>query len=121
MADAKHTVKAVPGTQHVRVEIGGRVIAESRRPVLVHETGLPVRYYLPPEDVALEVLEPTDTRTHCPYKGDASYWAYRDAAGQVTRDVAWAYPEPLADVALIKGHLSFYETRATVTVDGDAL
>ncbi|MGW0659744.1 DUF427 domain-containing protein [Streptodolium elevatio] len=121
MVRAGHTVKAVAGAQHVRVEIDGRVVAESRRPVLVHETGMPVRYYLPPEDVALDALQPADTRTHCPFKGDASYWSYRDGAGRVTEDVAWAYPEPLAEVALIKGHLCFYDTKAAVSVDGQAL
>lgn len=62
-----HRVGAEPATSRVRVEIGGRVVADSTRPVLVHETGLPVRYYLPPEDVATDLLEPAATRTHCPY------------------------------------------------------
>ncbi|WP_436775318.1 DUF427 domain-containing protein [Yinghuangia sp. YIM S09857] len=120
MGIAGHVVKAVAGTGHVTVAIGGRVVAESRRPVLVHETGMPVRYYLPPEDVAMDALEPTDTRTHCPFKGDASYWSYRDEAGHVTSDVAWAYQEPLAEVAAIKGHLCFYGDKADITVDGQA-
>lgn len=119
MADPRHTVKAVPGTHHVKVEIDGRVVAESRRPVLVHETGIPVRYYLPPEDVSMESLEPTDTSTHCPFKGDASYWSYRDATGATVRDVAWAYLEPFPAVTEIKGHLSFYGSKATITVDGE--
>ncbi|MGP3952478.1 DUF427 domain-containing protein [Streptomyces sp. 7N604] len=113
-----HTVEAVPGSQHVRVEIAGQVVAESHRPVLVHETGLPVRYYLPPEDVALHLLEPTGTHTHCPYKGDASYWSYREGDGRVRADVVWAYPDPLPEVALIKDHLSFYDTKAEIIVDG---
>ncbi|MET8679313.1 DUF427 domain-containing protein [Streptomyces sp. NPDC004647] len=117
MPTDQHTVEAAPGSQHVRVEIDGRVVAESSRPVLVHETGLPVRYYLPPEDVALELLEPTTTRTHCPYKGDASYWSYRDGSGRVRTDVVWSYPDPLPEVALIKDHLSFYDTAADIVID----
>lgn len=82
-----------------------RVLAESRRPLLLHETGLPVRYYLPPEDVHTELLTPSDTHTHCPFKGDASYWSLPEAA-----DLVWAYPEPLAQVAQIKDHFCFYDT-----------
>lgn len=83
----------------------GRLLAESRRPLLLHETGLPVRYYLPPEDVHTELLTPSDTHTHCPFKGDASYWSLPGAA-----DLVWAYPEPLAQVAHIKDHFCFYDT-----------
>ncbi|MGP4002536.1 DUF427 domain-containing protein [Streptomyces sp. 8N706] len=118
MPHLKHTVEAVPGSQHVRVEIDGQVVAESSRPVLVYETGLPVRYYLPAEDVATDRLEPTSSHTHCPYKGDASYWSYRDGTGRVQADVVWAYPDPLPEVAMIKDHLSFYDTVADIVVDG---
>ncbi|MGP3981649.1 DUF427 domain-containing protein [Streptomyces sp. KR80] len=114
---AQHTVEAVPGTEVVTVTIDGQVVAESSRPVLMYETGLPVRYYLPPEDVAMHLLEPTDTHTFCPYKGRASYWSYRGGDGRVVTDVAWAYPDPLPEVALIKGRLSFYDTWADVIVE----
>ncbi|WP_260867299.1 DUF427 domain-containing protein [Streptomyces sp. SAJ15] len=117
-----HRVEVAPGSQHIRVEIDGRLVAESRRPLLVHETGLPVRYYLPPDDVDLTLLEPTDSRTVCPYKGVASYWSYvgdgADAGAVVRRDVVWSYLDPIETVAPIKGCLSFYDTVATVTVDG---
>ncbi|MEV5546439.1 DUF427 domain-containing protein [Streptomyces sp. NPDC052309] len=106
----EHIVQAVSATQYVTVEIDGRVVAETRHPVLVYETGLPVRYYIPPQDVSLELLRPTDTHTVCPYKGEASYWSY----GEHT-DVAWAYPEPIDSIPQIKDHLSFYDTVATIT------
>ncbi|MEU6344711.1 DUF427 domain-containing protein [Streptomyces sp. NPDC046977] len=106
-----HTVTAVPGTQHVTVEIDGQVVADTRRPLLVHETGLPVRYYIPPEDVDLARFRPTDTHTTCPFKGLASYWSFGDHT-----DVAWAYPEPIATVPEIKDHLSFYDTIAEIKV-----
>ncbi|MEV6316608.1 DUF427 domain-containing protein [Streptomyces sp. NPDC051776] len=115
-----HIVEALPGAERIRVEIGGRIVAESDRPVLVHETGMPVRYYLPPQDVALELFEPTATRTHCPFKGDASYWSYRDGEGRVLADVVWAYTDPLHGVALIKDHLCFYDTKARIVVDTPA-
>ncbi|MGW3245348.1 DUF427 domain-containing protein [Streptomyces sp. NPDC001070] len=106
-----HRVDAVPGTQHVTVTIDGTVVAETRRPVLVHETGLPVRYYIPQEDVDLTLFRTSDTNTTCPFKGVASYWSYGDHT-----DVAWVYEEPLPSVPEIKGHLSFYDTKANVSI-----
>ncbi|MEV8404753.1 DUF427 domain-containing protein [Streptomyces niveus] len=100
-----HTITVEQGDTHVRVVRGGQVVAESRRPLLLRETGLPVRYYLPPQDVRTELLSPSDTTTHCPFKGDASYWSLPDAP-----DLVWAYPEPKDEVAEIKDHFCFYET-----------
>jgi uncharacterized protein (DUF427 family) len=107
-----HHVDAVPGTQHVTVTIDGRVVADTRRPVLVHETGLPVRYYIPPEDIELSLFQDSDTNTTCPFKGVASYRSFEDHT-----DVAWSYERPLDSVPEIKGHLSFYDTVAEVTVE----
>ncbi|GAA3487892.1 MULTISPECIES: DUF427 domain-containing protein [Streptomyces] len=107
-----HRITVEQGTAHVRVVRGGQVLAESRRPLLLHETGLPVRYYLPPEDVRTDLLTPSDTSTHCPFKGDASYWSVPDAA-----DLVWAYQDPKPEVAAIKGHLCFYDTEV-VGADG---
>ncbi|WP_377267754.1 DUF427 domain-containing protein [Peterkaempfera sp. SMS 1(5)a] len=109
-----HRVTAVPGTQHVTVRIDGTLVAETRRPLLVYETGLPVRVYITPDDVALDLLTPTETHTTCPFKGVASYWSF---GGR--QDVAWAYPEPLDAVAEIRDHLSFYDSAAEITVAGD--
>ncbi|MFF5830476.1 DUF427 domain-containing protein [Streptomyces bacillaris] len=100
-----HHITVEPGTVHVRAVHDGQVLAESRRPLLLRETGCPDRYYLPPEDVRTELLTPSETTTHCPFKGDASYWSVPGAA-----DLVWAYPEPKAEVAAIKGHFCFYET-----------
>ncbi|MFB7913007.1 DUF427 domain-containing protein [Streptomyces sp. NPDC056061] len=100
-----HHITVERGTEHVRVVRDGRVLAESRRPLVLRETGCPVRHYLPPEDVRTELLTPSATRTHCPFKGDASYWSLPDAP-----DLVWAYPEPKPDVAAIKDHFCFYDT-----------
>ncbi|KUF14966.1 MULTISPECIES: DUF427 domain-containing protein [Streptomyces] len=99
-----HRITVEQGTQHVRVEHGGQVVADSTRPLVLRETGCPVRYYLPPEDVRTDLLTPSDTHTYCPFKGTASYWSLPDAA-----DTVWAYPEPKPDVAQIKDHFCFYE------------
>ncbi|MDQ0774327.1 uncharacterized protein (DUF427 family) [Streptomyces aurantiacus] len=101
---AGHRITVEQGTEHVRVVHGGQVLAESTRPLLLHETGLPVRYYLPPEDVRVDLLTTSDTSTHCPFKGDASYWSLPDAP-----DLVWAYPDPKPEVAEIKDHFCFYE------------
>ncbi|MDQ0793863.1 DUF427 domain-containing protein [Streptomyces sp. B1I3] len=100
-----HRITVEPAAVHVRAVHDGQVLAESRRPLLLRETGCPDRYYLPPEDVRTELLTPSDTRTHCPFKGDASYWSLPDAA-----DLVWAYPEPREQVAAIKNHFCFYDT-----------
>jgi uncharacterized protein (DUF427 family) len=117
--DPYHRVDVLRSARHVRVEIDGRPVAESRSPLAVFETGLPAVFYLPPEDVELELFEPTATRTGCPYKGFASYWTYRGGGGAAERaDVAWAYNDPLREVGPIAGHLAFYDSVADVVVDG---
>ncbi|MFJ4120794.1 DUF427 domain-containing protein [[Kitasatospora] papulosa] len=100
-----HTITVEPSATHVRAVHDGQVLAESRRPLVLRETGCPDRYYLPPEDVRTELLSPSDTRTHCPFKGDASYWSRPGAA-----DLVWAYPEPKEEVAAIRDHFCFYST-----------
>ncbi|MFE9309831.1 DUF427 domain-containing protein [Streptomyces sp. NPDC088353] len=99
-----HTITIDKSDEHVRVVRGGQVLAESDRALVLRETGCPPRYYLPPEDVRLDLLTASDTHTHCPFKGTASYWSLPDAA-----DLVWAYPDPKPDVAEIKDHLCFYE------------
>ncbi|MFH8404123.1 DUF427 domain-containing protein [Streptomyces sp. NPDC018019] len=100
-----HRITVEEGTDHVRVVHDGQVVADSRRPLLLHETGYPVRYYLPPADVRTDLLVPSGTSTHCPFKGDASYWSLSGGP----EDIAWAYPAPKSAVARIKDHLCFYE------------
>jgi uncharacterized protein (DUF427 family) len=113
--DPWHRVDARRSTRHVRVDLDGELLAESRRPTVVFETGLPVRYYLPREDVAMDRLTPTDTRTICAYKGFASYWSAGTEA-----DVAWTYEEPFADAPPIAGLVCFLNEKVDLTVDGAA-
>src|SRR5260370_17754882 len=74
--DPYSRVDTVHSSRHVRVEVDGQVIANTERPVLLFETGLPTRYYIPKLDVRMDLLHGTDTVTHCPYKGDSSYWSF---------------------------------------------
>ncbi|MBB5915866.1 uncharacterized protein (DUF427 family) [Nocardia transvalensis] len=102
---AGHRITVEQGDQHVRVVRGDQVLAESTRPLVLRETGCPVRYYLPPEDVRTDLLTASDTTTFCPFKGTASYWSVPDA-----QDLVWGYPEPKDEVAQITDHFCFYDT-----------
>jgi uncharacterized protein (DUF427 family) len=114
--DPYHRVDARRSSRHVRIELDGAVVAESARPTLVFETSLPVRFYLPREDVRVE-LRPTATRTACAYKGQASYWSF-ELNGRRYDDLAWTYAEPLPDQPALAGLVAFYDDRFDVTLDG---
>ena len=107
-------IDVLRSSRHVRVEHDGRLLAESSRPMLLFETLLPVRFYLPREDVAVR-LQPSDTVTYCAYKGRATYYSVPDGP----RDVAWAYHEPLHDAELVRDRVCFFDEHLDVTVDGE--
>jgi len=113
-----HTITITPAELHVEVTLGGQKLAESDRPILLEETGLPTRYYLPREDVRTDLLRPTDTATHCPYKGDASYWSAQ-VGGQTYEDVVWSYEAPIPEAEGITGLMCFYPERVELTVSGE--
>ncbi|MCU1658920.1 MAG: hypothetical protein JWO57_3576 [Pseudonocardiales bacterium] len=113
-----HTrVDILASSRHVRVEIDGVTVAESRNPRLLFETGLPVRYYLPKTDVRFDLLEHTDTVTQCPYKGTAEYWTVR-VDDRVHPDVVWSYPAPLPESQKVTGLVAFYNEKVDIFVDG---
>lgn len=116
--DPYKRVDVMPSSRHVRVVIDGVTVAETERPYLLFETGLPTRYYLPPDDVDLAHLTPTETHTRCPYKGVASYWNV-SVAGNVHRDLVWCYPDPIPECPKIKGLLAFYNEKVDLYVDGE--
>lgn len=106
-------IEVLRSSRHVRIELDGRLLAESTRPMLLFETLLPVRFYLPREDVVVP-LEPSQTTTYCPYKGHASY----DSVPDGPRDVAWTYREPLHDAEPVRDRICFFDERVDVFVDG---
>jgi uncharacterized protein (DUF427 family) len=111
-------VDALRSTRTVRVELDGVLLAESRSPVLVFETGLPTRYYLNRTEVDFSSLVPSDTRTACPYKGTTSgYWSVR-AGETVHPDLAWAYDFPTRQLLPIAGLIAFYNEKVDITIDG---
>lgn len=118
--DPYHRVDVLKSSRRVRVSLDGETLAETERPVVLFETGLPPRYYIPPEDVDGDLLTPSETQTDCPYKGRASYHSVR-AGGEVHEDLVWHYPKPLPDVEKIRDHLCFYNERVDLEVDGEAL
>ena len=109
-----HRITTRPSERHVRVEAAGQVLADSRRAVELDETGLPTRYYLPREDVRVDLLTPSETTSHCPFKGDATYFS----APQV-KDAFWIYENPSEeDARPVAGLLAPWPGRVEVVVDG---
>jgi uncharacterized protein (DUF427 family) len=113
-------VDILGSSRHVQVVIDGVVVADSVRPTLLFETGLPTRYYLPLTDVRLDLLEASTSSSRCPYKGTASYWSVR-VGEHVLTDVAWFYPMPLFESIRIAGLVAFYNDRVDLVVDGETL
>ncbi len=113
-----HRVDAVWSDRHVRVILGGEVVAETRKPCLVFETGVPTRYYLSPDDVRTELLTPSETSTACPYKGMASYWS-ATVGDRTVEDVVWSYEDPPPEQPKLAGLLCFWPERVdAIEVDG---
>jgi uncharacterized protein (DUF427 family) len=112
--DPYHRTDVLQSSRHVKVSVGGDVVAESTRTLVVYETGLPPRWYFPPDDVNRELFADSDTHTGCAYKGFASYWS---VGGE--EDVAWYYPEPTRDFQRIAGRIAFFNERVDLEVDGE--
>jgi uncharacterized protein (DUF427 family) len=115
--DPFHRVDVRRSARPVRVELDGEVVAESTRARLLAETSLPLRFYLPREDVRVELRRGT-RRSYCPYKGQASYWS-ADAAGRRRDDIAWSYEQPLPDAVAITGLVAFWDETVDVFLDGE--
>ena len=109
--DPFHRIDIRRSSRHVVIERDGRVLAETTRPTMLFETSLPARFYIPREDVRVE-MTPSDRRTICAYKGEASYFAIDGL------DLVWVYDDPLFEAAPIKGLVAFFDELVDVTVDG---
>jgi uncharacterized protein (DUF427 family) len=105
-----HAIQIAPFAGRARVRIGGEIVADTAHALLLEEGALPPVFYIPRGDVHMDRLIPSATTSHCPFKGDASYF---DAAGGPA-DVAWSYERPLDQVLAIAGHLAFYPHRAEI-------
>jgi uncharacterized protein (DUF427 family) len=109
-------VDILPSSRHVRVELDGVVLADSTHARVLFETGLPPRWYIPKTDVRMEHLEPTDTTSHCPYKGQAEYWSVR-VGDRLEKDLAWSYRTTLPESQRIAGLVCFYNDRVDLTIE----
>ncbi|MFI6220342.1 DUF427 domain-containing protein [Nocardia salmonicida] len=115
--DPYSRVDILGSSRHVRVEIDGVTVADSRSPRILFETGLPARYYLPLTDVRMDLLIASDTHTSCPYKGTADYWNVR--VGDTSHlDVVWIYRTPLPESQKVAGLACFYNEKADIYLDG---
>jgi uncharacterized protein (DUF427 family) len=110
-------VDILASSRHVRVEVDGVTVAESAKPTILFETGLPPRYYLPKSHVRMDLLRHTDSVSGCPYKGQAEYWSVLGGDG-VHEDLAWSYPTPLPESVKIAGLVAFYNEEVDIYVDG---
>jgi uncharacterized protein (DUF427 family) len=115
LRDPYHRVDVHQSSRAVRVSAGDDLIAETAHPVLVFETSVPVRAYVPRRDLVAGHLAPSPTQTTCPYKGDATYW-HVHAGGEKFADAAWSYELPLAAAMKIAGHVCFAADGITVDI-----
>ena len=112
--DPYKRVDALRSSRHVEIRVHGETVADTTRPILLFETGLPTRYYIPKLDVRLDLLTPTDTVTRCPYKGQARYWNVT-AGGRVVEDAGWSYTYPLPAMSSVAAHVCFFQERVDET------
>lgn len=118
--DPYKRVDVLASSRHVVVEVDGVTVADSRQPRILFETSLPPRYYVPLSDVRMDLLRPSQTRTHCPYKGTAAYWTVDTGRG-VHEDIVWIYRAPLPESQKVAGLACFYNEKVDITLDGERL
>jgi uncharacterized protein (DUF427 family) len=118
--DPYKRVDVLNSSRHVKVVVGGEIVAETKRPRLLFETGLPTRYYIPKLDVRLDLLTPTTTKTKCPYKGTAHYWTVQ-TGGKEYPDIVWSYPAPIPECPKIENLLCFYNEKVDAIYVDDEL
>ena len=114
-----YPLTVAPASQAVRVTFGGETVAESRSALVMHEADYGPVYYIPRADVRTDLMERTDHSTHCPFKGDASYWSLT-AGGRTVEDAVWSYETPFDEVAAIREAMSFYPSKVDAIEVEDA-
>ena len=122
MADEQHPeeyrIHYEPYPKRVRVVFNGVTIADSRRALRVHETRLQPVFYLPRDDVRMDLTERSEYRTHCPFKGNASYWSLR-VGDEVSENALWSYETPTREAQPITEYVAFYRNRMDAWLDED--
>jgi len=119
--DPYKRVDILPSSRHVRVVLREETIADTHHPHMLLETGLPIRYYIPEQEIRMEHFEATETITRCPYKGKAYYWS-ANVGGKIFKDIMWNYRETLPASSSIHGLFSFFNERVdAIYVDGELM
>ncbi|MGN6309017.1 MAG: DUF427 domain-containing protein [Xanthobacteraceae bacterium] len=109
-----HPITIEPATKRIRVFAGGTVIADTTHALTLREATYPAVYYIPRADADRTKLLRTDRVTHCPYKGDASYFSIRIENGPTIDNAIWSYETPYPAMVEIAGHLAFYPDKVTI-------
>lgn len=117
--DPYKRIEVLESSRHVEVVVDGIKVADSHRPCILFETGLPARFYLPKLDVRMDLLEPSSSRTACPYKGVASQYWTAVANGRRHADLVWCYEYPIPEASKIAGRVCFYNERVDIYLDGE--
>ncbi len=118
--DPHKRVDVLQSSRHVKVVVDGTAVADSKRPWLLFETGLPTRYYVPKHDARMNLLEPSDTVTRCPYKGEANFYLIR-IGDELHGDLAWTYRYPMLECLKIQGLLGFLNEKVDLYEDDKPL
>ena len=108
-----HPISINPNPKRVRITSGNVVIAETTRALSLKEARYPAVQYVPREDADMRLLKPTERVTHCPYKGDASYFSI-EADGKTLDNAVWSYEQPFPAMAEITGRLAFYPDKVRI-------
>lgn len=114
----EHRVEIVPGPRRVQVRFAGAVLADSADAVTVEESGYPPVHYLPRDDVRMDLLQPSERTSYCPFKGRANYYSAM-VADRVAVNAAWTYAAPYDEMARLEGRLAFYPDRVEVNVEDE--
>ena len=115
--DPYKRIDVVESSRHIKVMIDGEAVAETRRPRLLFETGMPTRYYIPKADVRLELLGPSGNLTRCPYKGEAHYYTIK-GGDKLHEGLVWSYRHPIPECPKIAGMLCFFNEKVDIYEQG---
>ena len=118
IAPGDYSVAVEPSRKRVKVVFNGQVVADTRRALVLKETRLPSVFYLPREDVAMDLLVPSGHRTYCPFKGTANYWSL-NVGDRTVENVAWSYEDPIEEALGIRGHIAFYWNKVEAWFEDD--